>query len=283
MSWIESHDTLRDHPKRKRLSRLLGLDVYATIGLLNCLWWWAMDYAPDGDLSRYDPFDVADGIDYPGDPDELMAALREAGFLDDMQLHDWDEYGEKLYRRRLANAERMRQARAQKTPENDDANTRAEHVQNTCNARAGHVQSERTGQDRTGQDIEITHSCPSASDGLADLVADFHAACPSLPRVRQLTQTRKQRLARLRRELGDDGLRELFRRVEASDFLTGRQGGRGWRADFDWITKPEHVTRILEGAYDNRATAPPRASPNVARALALVQACEAEEANHGSI
>lgn len=148
MSWIESHATLRDHPKRKRLSRALGLDMYGTVGLLNCLWWWAMDYAPDGDLARYQPADIADGIDYPGDPNQLVEALRDAGFLDDMQIHDWGEYGEKLYRRRQANAERMRQTRAQKTPAVSEETTRAKQVQRTCSARAAHVQSERTGQDR---------------------------------------------------------------------------------------------------------------------------------------
>ena len=59
MSWITSHSALKEHPKRKRLSRLLGLDVYQTIGLLHCLWWWAMDYAPDGDLSRFAAADIA--------------------------------------------------------------------------------------------------------------------------------------------------------------------------------------------------------------------------------
>lgn len=133
MTWIESHSELRDHPKRKRLSRTLGLDLYQTIGLLNCLWWWVMDYAPDGDLSRFENADIADGLDYPGDPDELMAALRSTGFIDGDQVHDWEDYGEKLFRRREANAERMRAARAK-------------HVQSTCATRA--ELEDRTGQDR---------------------------------------------------------------------------------------------------------------------------------------
>jgi hypothetical protein len=134
MAWIESHAELRDHPKRKRLSRRLGLDMYQTIGLLNCVWWWVMDYAPDGDLSRYEAEDVADGIDYPGDPAELLDALRFAGFIDGMRIHDWEEYGEKLFRRRKANAERMKSARA-------------EHVPRTCDTHA--EREDRTGQ--TGQ------------------------------------------------------------------------------------------------------------------------------------
>lgn len=138
MTWIESHSELRDHPKRKRLSRKLGLDLYQTIGLLNCLWWWVMDYAPDGDLSRFDSADIADGLDFPGDPDELMGALRFAGFVDGDLVHDWDAYGEKLFRRREANAQRMRAARA-------------EHVQNTCRT---HAEREDR-QDRTEESTNV--------------------------------------------------------------------------------------------------------------------------------
>ena len=135
MAWIESHSELRDHPKLKRLARILGIDRRAATGLLHWLWWWAMDYAPDGDLSEYEDADIADGLDWDGDPVELMAAFRDAGFLDGAKLHDWEDYGEKLYRKRQANAQRMKEKRA-------------EHVQRTCNAHSGHVGGL---EDRTGQ------------------------------------------------------------------------------------------------------------------------------------
>jgi len=121
--WIESHSELRDHPKLKRLARLLSIDRRTATGLLHWLWWWAMAYAPDGDLSEYEEADIADGLDWDGDPGELMAALRDAGFLDGAKLHDWEDYGEKLFVRRQANAKRMRESRAQ-------------HVRNTCGTHA---------------------------------------------------------------------------------------------------------------------------------------------------
>ena len=37
-----------------------------------------MDYAPDGDLSRFTADDVADAIDWQGDASEFMGALRVA-------------------------------------------------------------------------------------------------------------------------------------------------------------------------------------------------------------
>ena len=135
MAWIESHTTLREHPKRKRLSRLLGIKARETIGLLHILWWWVLDFAPEGDLSAYSDEDIADSIDWEGDAGQLVAALTQAGFMDaDRQVHDWDEFAEKWIARRRANAERMRLARAGR---NGTVHSKGStHVQSTLDARA---------------------------------------------------------------------------------------------------------------------------------------------------
>lgn len=131
MAWIESHQSLGDHPKTRKLARLLGIPKVAVIGHLHCLWWWATDYAEDGSLQRYDDLDIAIGAEWDGDPASFLDALVTAGFLDDdehgLRIHDWDEYAGKLIERRKANAERMRK-------------TRAEHEQGTETPRATHVQ-----------------------------------------------------------------------------------------------------------------------------------------------
>lgn len=131
--WIPSYASLRDHPKLKRLSRILAMERPAVVGYLHYLWWWAMDYAPDGDLSRFTADDVADAIDWQGDASEFMGALRSSGFVDGDQLHDWSEYGGKLQEKRENNAERMRNARANRVQRTCE--TRAEDVQRTCRAR----------------------------------------------------------------------------------------------------------------------------------------------------
>ncbi len=133
MSWIKSYDTLRQHPKTLRLARLLGVNVRETIGLLHCLWWWCMDYAPDGDLSRYDPDEIAAAVDWPNG-EQLVGALQSSGFLDCMQLHDWCDYGGKLYSTRSADSERVRQHRAGKE-DTPDETTESEDVRRTS---AGH-------------------------------------------------------------------------------------------------------------------------------------------------
>lgn len=155
MPWIEAHSELGQHPKLRRLARCLSLNKPEAVGHLVYFWWWAMSYAPDGDLSRYDDGDIADGAMWEGDPTEFVKALRACGFLDDTRVHDWADYGEKLHRRRQQNAARMREARE-----------RANSVQNTCAARADDSpecaqREDRTGQERTTTTVEDRTEDPS--------------------------------------------------------------------------------------------------------------------------
>lgn len=84
----------------------------------------------------------------------------------------------------------------------------------------------------------------------------FHQLCPSLRQV-NLTlsgEARKEKFRMLSRHLPEEQLGDYFRRVEASDFLTGRKVSRdhpGWQADLDFIATPSKIALVLEGKYDN--------------------------------
>lgn len=52
---------------------------------------------------------------------------------------------------------------------------------------------------------------------------------------------------------------EIFRRINSSRYLRGEEGNGNWIADIDWALraegrKTETATKVLEGAYDNRAS-----------------------------
>jgi len=113
MAWIESHQALRLHPKTRKLARRVGGTATA-VGHLHCLWWWALDYAPDGDLSRFSDEEIADGAEWAGDPTEFVTALRDSGFVDvaTQSLHDWSDYGGKVIYKRVADAARKRKKKA---------------------------------------------------------------------------------------------------------------------------------------------------------------------------
>lgn len=148
MAWIESHQTLKDHPKTRRLARYLKISVPAAIGHLHCLWWWALDYAQDGDLSKYEPADIADAAMWEGDAEEFVAALVKAGFLDqdneDLRIHDWDEYTGRLIAeietKKKRKCEWMRKYRAEKRARVESTSVECgNHVDSTQDLRGGHV------------------------------------------------------------------------------------------------------------------------------------------------
>jgi len=140
MAYIESHQEIARHPKTLRFARRLGCSKNEAIGILHQLWWWAMDFAPDGDLTRFDAEEIAIAVEFEGAPDALMGALVAAGWVDKTPddtgetIHDWQSYGGKFVQRKLANAERMRNARAGNVQCTQP--TGKEVVQCTCGARA---------------------------------------------------------------------------------------------------------------------------------------------------
>lgn len=117
MAWIESHQELARHPKTRKLSRKLGISVPAAIGHLHLLWWWALDYAQDGNLSVFESEDVADAMEWPHESSiQLLTALVESEFVDNvdgnLMLHDWFDYAGRLVDKREQNRERKRKSRA---------------------------------------------------------------------------------------------------------------------------------------------------------------------------
>lgn len=113
----------------------------------------------------------------------------------------------------------------------------------------------------------------------AAIMDEYNAVCVSLTPIKIMSDKRKKETkTRFLREFrGDMGeVRAFFRKVEASDFLCGRNG-HGWTASFDWLMKSSNAIKVLEGTYDNKK---PRA-PNVeripqmdvaARAIAILEA-----------
>ena len=113
----------------------------------------------------------------------------------------------------------------------------------------------------------------------AAIMDEYNAICVSLTPIKVMSDKRKQEAkTRFRREFhGQMGeVCAFFRKVEASDFLCGRNG-HGWTASFDWLMKSANAVKVLEGTYDNKK---PRA-PNVeripqmdvaARAIAILEA-----------
>jgi hypothetical protein len=142
MAWIESHQALGHHPKTLRLAAELGCSLPAAVGHLQFLWWFALDYAPDGVLKPGSEKTVARACCWRGRVERFWNALLSAGFLEPQDggacIHDWREYAGRYVDRRRRDAERKRTSRQ----------VGSEHSGNTSGGQAANVPLEAS--DRAG-------------------------------------------------------------------------------------------------------------------------------------
>jgi len=162
MAWFKMHQELARHPKLKRFARGLGISEPTAIGHLFLLWSWAMDYAQDGDLSQIDDDDIADAMQWGGEPAAMIEALlscgmREYGFLErdnhgHLILHNWDEHCGVRFKQRAQGAERIRRHR-EKQSRNADV-TRYTCVSNADVTRGEEMRGEEMkGEEKRGDEM----------------------------------------------------------------------------------------------------------------------------------
>jgi hypothetical protein len=83
-----------EHPKFARLSRLLSLPKYATLGLLEASWHFTGKFAPHGNIGKFPDKDIESWIGWDGAPGAYIEAAVKSGWFDDSPLHrllihDW--------------------------------------------------------------------------------------------------------------------------------------------------------------------------------------------------
>lgn len=195
---------------------------------------------------------ASDGIkpDFSDDPLLLYAYTDFAQQMD----RDFEKYDERVERRKEA-AKNAAEARWHKSEscethtnayaENANACERINCICEKCDS----CQEEK--EEEKEEEYKKENTKEKSDNAFFERVKDeFNSVCVSLPTVRLLTDTRKRRIHKARSTLKDVSFTDFFKRVEKSDFLTGKE--TEWRASFDWIFKPENLTKILEGNYDNK-------------------------------
>lgn len=168
MAYVEAHAELRNHPKTKKAARALNIHKAQMIGHLLCLWWWCQDYAEDGDLSGYDPEDIADAAEWDGDAEQFIDALKScgarggAGFLErndegGLCVRDWFDYGGKLAVKREQDRERKARER-KRNASNDEPNDKKPSVLDVQDCPTD-IQRTSNGnsQDGAGTSEHVTH------------------------------------------------------------------------------------------------------------------------------
>lgn len=94
-----------EHPKVKRLARLLGISRATAVGILEILWHTTAEYALAGDIGRLSDAEIAEAVFWEGKPKALVDALSEARLIDRhpvhrLVIHDWPDHIDRTAKQR---------------------------------------------------------------------------------------------------------------------------------------------------------------------------------------
>ena len=112
--------------------------------------------------------------------------------------------------------------------------------------------TETTTEISISNDILSTAPKISESAPYEDIVSEYHKNCPSLPKVKFLSTKRRANIRTRWKTYNDLSVFvEVFKKAEASDFLSGRNG-KWTSCNFDWLINETNMIKVLEGNYDNK-------------------------------
>lgn len=95
-----------------------------------------------------------------------------------------------------------------------------------------------------------TRASGAVSNVLETAVREYNENCKSLePLAGELSYHQGRLVVEAFKELHGVSFAEYFQRVEGSAFLTGKSSS-SFKADFNWLIRPENVAKVLSGKYD---------------------------------
>ena len=261
--------TTPDSMKFKRLCRRLGMTPVVAAGTLELLWIATARNAPPGDIGRFSNEDIAIQVYWEGDADELVEALVETGWLDLSQqhrlvVHDWHEHAPR-YIHAWMKSKGLTFASCSPAVSTTGLTT-VQPIEPPIEATAvatieGGIPN-LTVPNLTVP-LEDSHmsgkpdACDKASKDAAEVLEHWNRAMGQ-----QCRWTDKRLVAfrqRWKSPFWRENWQQAIQRAASSSFCRGERGD-GWAANFEWFLKPDTVTKLLEGNYDDRE-AKPKAKP----------------------
>lgn len=254
--WLKLKKDFFDSKEMKKLRKLAGGDTFTIIYLKMQL----LSLADEGKLyfdGVEDSFSDEIALQIDEDPENVKVTilyLQKVGLLE-MQSDNELFLSEVPYMTgsETDKAKFMRKKRQQKNNNVIDKSNNVTRMLPDVTKCYTEIEKE-TDKDK---DKEIDNNMSTGIDGISsihihyqEIIDLFNSICVSLNKVRNLTDTRKKKIKSAYKLLNGD-YEGLFKRVEESDFLSGRSGK--WdKCGFDWIMKQENMVKVLEGNYDNK-------------------------------
>lgn len=171
-----------------------------------------------------------------------MIATNAEGFL---LIPGWDEY------QNIEGMDKIReQNRLRKQKQRENSKLLPDMSRNvTGQSRDSHA----TEEDKE-EDIEKDKDKEGDKKEKCQKIVDiFNSLCPSFPKVKFLSDSMISNISNLVERFPESDISTAFRKCEKSSFLKGNNP-RKWKASFDWIIKPQNLSKILNGNYDDEIT-----------------------------
>jgi hypothetical protein len=291
---------LVSHPKFRRLVHVLNVPVPHALGYLECMW--SVCYER-GDPLLGDALDVELAAQWPGEQGKPFKALLDCRFIDQLEhdryeVHDLFDHAPDYVRKRREREHTRKHTYSHRgRPLTADWREEATATNNTAELGGGCPPN--SADRRTTAELGLPPPPPPNASPNGEASAEPTSrpavtaeefrnawnAVTQFPACRTMTDARKKHLrARLADPSWASSWREALGRAAKSSFLTG--AGGGWRMGIDFFPKPDTVTKILEGNYDDRNGEAPQQKPQEdvearmladreehARRKANVQAC----------
>jgi hypothetical protein len=275
--WIKMRGNLWDDPRVSSICDMTDQSEVAVIGSLYWLWATADQHTESGFM----PGLTLRQIDRKTGVSGIAQALVEIGWIKEepqgILICNFEEHNGASAKKRCQTAKRVANHRSGNDevthPSLQEEQTSVSSALAREEKRREEINTEPTAlvvsppevveTDLTGQVVKLPdRRIPCPADRLLEV---FHAECPTLPAVIKVNDKRRQHLTARWREVdveskfssSDDGIeifRAVFKKVNASDFLSGRSqsNGRRWKASFDWIFESStNFLKVCEGHYDN--------------------------------
>ena len=281
LPWFKLAGDFFSHPKTLELQAELA-DPCADVYVVR-MWAYVSRVAASGRLTGRNVVTVLErAVCWQGEPGRLVSALLAVGFLeqepDALVVHDW------------ASEQGAHVAKVERDRARPRADKRISHLSPVpARESRGHVAESREGPEvEMKREIEskketTTLSAPAdqpPGEELPDATENAHpvllelssapaetpeafqalwnaVTTPPIPKWLGMSKPRRAAALQRLRERPLAEWRRIIERVNASTFCRG-ENDRGWRADPEFILRPDSADKVLEGKYDRNT--PPRNS-----------------------
>ena len=238
------------HAKTVDLQRILKVNKYEAVGILECVWHFAAVNACDGGIGRHSNDLIAYWIGYLGDADKLIAGLVEAGFLDvceesRLQVHDWFDHAPKYIKDRY----RQRKARKSQTVTSVSHDVTPVSQPVTPESQVVDLSKVKTRQEEYRENTIENRDL--------SLIVDKWNKAPQVAKCRTLSAGRKEVIwnyINTDPNWFDDALEAI------SKFPLNCWKDGSFKPNFDWFLRDGTITQILEEQHNwgDNYTQPPQ-------------------------